>query len=209
MTHFNTKYEHTQEDIDFICDPKNTAKEISEKFGCGIATPNRWRSRYGANVGRGSKKGKPKDNRKTGWPSTCRLEGCENEVWCTPHKPEKYCSRDCMYSCEHYSSHLKKKRKPHEKPGLRKHDKTSWVSYRNKVHKLSDKVYEENRHIINPNDHPRTLAGVEGGWQLDHIIEVRWGFDNNIPVEVLCEVENLRMLPWKKNLERNRSTNLT
>ena len=74
---------------------------------------------------------------------------------------------------------------------------------------MSDKVYEENKHIINPDDRPRTLAGVEDGWQLDHIIEVRWGFDNNIPVEVLCEVENLRMLPWKKNLERNRSTILT
>jgi len=55
-----------------------------------------------------------------------------------------------------------------------------------------------------PDSHPRTLAGVEGGYHLDHIIEVRIGFDWGIPPEELSKIENLRILPWRENLARNR-----
>jgi hypothetical protein len=53
------------------------------------------------------------------------------------------------------------------------------------------------------NTHKRTLSGIDGGYQLDHIISIKFGFDNNISPEALSEKSNLRMLPWKKNLERN------
>jgi len=48
-------------------------------------------------------------------------------------------------------------------------------------------------------DKPRTLCGVEGGWQLDHIIPIKYGFDNNIPPELIADISNLQMLPWKDN----------
>lgn len=86
----------------------------------------------------------------------------------------------------------------------RKKDTTSeYVKYKNKVHKLSDKCYVENIDKINPNKHPRTLCGVDGGWQLDHIKSIRECFEEGIAPEEASSINNLRMLPWKQNLMRN------
>jgi 5-methylcytosine-specific restriction endonuclease McrA len=63
-------------------------------------------------------------------------------------------------------------------------------------------VYNENIDIINPERHPRTLCGVEGGWQLDHIIPIKECFDRGIPPREAASLTNLRMLPWKENLMR-------
>jgi hypothetical protein len=90
---------------------------------------------------------------------------------------------------------------------LRKATTPAYRSYANKVHRLTRIIYEENEHIINPNNHPRTICGVEGGYQLDHIITIRYGFENNIPAEEIARVENLRMLSWKENLSRNKKEN--
>jgi len=81
-------------------------------------------------------------------------------------------------------------------------EREKFPGYARKVHGLSQKTYEENIDIINPNRFKRTLCGVEGGYQLDHIISVRECFEQNIPVEEASRVENLRMLPWKENLMR-------
>jgi len=63
---------------------------------------------------------------------------------------------------------------------------------------------KKNKDIINPNNYKRTICGVEDGYQLDHIVTIKHGYENNIPIEEMVKIENLRMLPWKKNLERNR-----
>lgn len=81
-------------------------------------------------------------------------------------------------------------------------DRKTYPGYARKVHGLSQKVYEENIDIINPNRHKRTLCGVNGGYQLDHIMSIRECFDKNVPPEKAASVENLRMLPWKENLMR-------
>jgi len=75
--------------------------------------------------------------------------------------------------------------------------------YKNAVYRLSQKVYEENIKIINPNNYPRTRMGVEGGWQLDHIKPVIECFKEKITIEEASDISNLRMLPWKENLMRN------
>lgn len=77
--------------------------------------------------------------------------------------------------------------------------------YKNKVGNLTQKTYEKNIDIINPNRYTRTLAGVENGWQLDHIKPVRECFDQRLSPEEASSLENLRMLPWKENLMRNYS----
>lgn len=46
---------------------------------------------------------------------------------------------------------------------------------------------------------PRTMSGVDGGYQLDHIISVKYGFENGILPNVIGDVSNLQMLPWKDN----------
>lgn len=78
-----------------------------------------------------------------------------------------------------------------------------YKTYARKVHRLSGKIYNENIDIINPERHPRTLNGVEGGWQLDHIMSIKECFLLGKPVEEAASLENLRMLPWKDNLMRN------
>lgn len=183
----------------------HTNQEISEQYSIGTATVGRVKKKYSIKNVRKTGSG---PNRKGSY-KRCKNSNCQETVWTTNSKPEKYCSRSCVISCDEYRNKLSGVDKSYMKTeayslSKRKEDVDEYRRYANKVHKLSDKVYNENIGIINPNGYPRTLAGVEGGWQLDHIVEVRFGFDNNIPPEVLCEVSNLRMLPWLTNLSRNR-----
>ena len=46
----------------------------------------------------------------------------------------------------------------------------------------------------------RGKCGVEGAYQLDHIISINEGWSNKIPAEEIAKWENLRMIPWKDNL---------
>jgi len=74
--------------------------------------------------------------------------------------------------------------------------KTEFKAYANKVRWLTEKTYRANKKSINPNAFKRTLCGIEGGWQLDHIVSVKEGFEKNVPPEDISKVENLQMLPW-------------
>jgi hypothetical protein len=46
----------------------------------------------------------------------------------------------------------------------------------------------------------RGMNGVEGAYQLDHKVSVRFGFNNNIPTEIIGHIANLHFIPWKENL---------
>jgi hypothetical protein len=67
---------------------------------------------------------------------------------------------------------------------------------------LTEKNYAKFKHIINPNSYPRTLCGVEGGYQLDHKISVADCFKNKKSVQFCASVENLQMITWKENLQK-------
>lgn len=206
----------TNEELDILKNPTKTTKELIEILQCGHATIHRWRKKLNVQVIKGRKKGKKLEELKSG--KKCGCPVCKKEIYYTKKEIEdkkiKCCSRKCLFEYDEYKKNLSKVlKKSWEKPskgrkeGIKKRTKENtpeYTRYKNKVHRLSEKVYSENKEIINPNNYKRTLAGIKDGWQLDHIISVRYGFDNNIPAEVLCEVENLRMLPWQKNLERNR-----
>lgn len=81
-----------------------------------------------------------------------------------------------------------------------KPDVPAYNRYKNKVHKLSEQTYASHIATINPNGYPRTLCGVDGGWQLDHIKSVRKCFDDGFSPEQASDLSNLTMLPWKQNL---------
>jgi hypothetical protein len=55
-------------------------------------------------------------------------------------------------------------------------------------------------HTLENFDKLRTLCGIEGGYQLDHIISVNTGFDQNISPEKIGDISNLQIIPWKDNL---------
>jgi hypothetical protein len=74
-----------------------------------------------------------------------------------------------------------------------------FIAYKNRVHFMSNKTYEENKHFLNPHNYPRTLNGVKGGYQLDHKISVKRGFMENIPPDELAKIENLCFIPWEDN----------
>ena len=80
-----------------------------------------------------------------------------------------------------------------------------YTKYARKVHGLSHKIYEQNKEIINPNNYSRTLCGVDGGNQLDHITPIKECFNKGISAEEAADLKNLRILPWKDNLMRNYS----
>jgi hypothetical protein len=50
------------------------------------------------------------------------------------------------------------------------------------------------------NYHKRGRCGVEGAYQIDHIISIDEGYKKNISSEIIGGISNLQMLKWKDNL---------
>lgn len=82
---------------------------------------------------------------------------------------------------------------------------TEWEMYRNTVHSLTRLVYNENKQKINPKNYMRGKAGVEGAYHLDHLVPVRFCFDNNIPTKLCADITNLQMVKWKNNISTKAS----
>jgi len=82
-------------------------------------------------------------------------------------------------------------------------DTSDYQRYRKIVDVLTEKNYVKHQKIINPNSLPRTLCGVEGGYQLDHILSVHEGFKLKIDSIKIADITNLQMLPWKENLKKS------
>lgn len=78
-------------------------------------------------------------------------------------------------------------------------NKAEFALYRSKVTAITRL---QDVSILEHSDKPRGLCGVEGAYQLDHIVSVKYGFDNNIPPEVIGAIDNLQLLPWKKNRDK-------
>lgn len=195
----------TNKELKILKDTNLTAPQIAKKINKTISQVNYLRRSLGLKFTRGVKKGTIKNS------FTKKCKTCSNEIKVTPCNAHTrfYCSRKCMYECPEYLKKLKQTDKSYMqtdeyKDTLRKEDIKPYKKYAGAVHRLSQKVYEEHIDKINPNRYPRTICGVKDGYQLDHIIPVRFGFDNGISIEDMCDVSNLRMIPWKENLKRNR-----
>lgn len=77
-----------------------------------------------------------------------------------------------------------------------------YIRYRNEVKRISEKVYVQHMDTINPGRKPRTLCGVHGGWQLDHIYPLKRCFEEGWSPEQAGCLSNLQMLPWEENLRK-------
>jgi hypothetical protein len=206
MARFDTL---TEDEIALVCDTTKSAKEIAEILGVFWTSVSRWRKQLGVRVPTGSKKGKPKPEQSRRVEVACHT--CGDIMSRTPssvaNKDRLYCGVKCMSSCGDRRSMLSSMDRSYMKTeeysiAKSKPDTPAYRRYRNRVTKLTEKTYQENIDTINPERHPRTLAGVDGGYQLDHIVSVREGFDNGISEEEMSKLENLQLLPWKKNLEK-------
>lgn len=184
----------SKEQIDLIINPEYTLVELADIIGCGVATIQRWRKKLGVVVGRGSKKGKPRP-----WQSktdTRICECCSSQFTTKPSSEQRYCSLKCSTKSidRSYMSY------PQYRNTLIKEDTPEFQKYRNRVQVLTRKTYEEYKDYINPNNFKRAVAGVDEAYQLDHIVSVRYGFDNGFTPEEISNKDNLQMLPWKENI---------
>lgn len=84
----------------------------------------------------------------------------------------------------------------------RKKETDKYKLYKHKVRYLTEKTYALYKNEINPNNYPRTLCGVDNGYQLDHVISVSECFKKNIPEDYCASKENLQMLSWIDNLRK-------
>ena len=197
----------SQEDLILLKDPTILLPNIASRLGIGTATASRWRKKLGICLPRGSKKGKPKPWQVTSVKVNCK--SCDVEIVTIPSQNQKYCSRECMYSNPEYIQMLREVDRSYtqtEEFALKQSnpDTPFYKKYAGKVHRLTRKVYDANKDKLNPSNHPRGLAGVPGAYHLDHIIPIRYGFDNKIPPEKLAVLENLQMLPWKENIIKSK-----
>jgi hypothetical protein len=183
----------TEAQLDLLRDTNLSATQIAEALDCGLASISRWRSKLGVKTPMGCKKGISYDRSHLRKRETrkCAKPDCNNEFECCPSERKKYCSLSCGAYCNTGKGAKLKETTP------------AYKKYAGKVHRLTQKIYEQYKDEINPDNLPRTLCGVEDGYQLDHIIPIKFGFENDIPREVLADKDNLRMLPWKENLIRN------
>jgi 5-methylcytosine-specific restriction endonuclease McrA len=116
-------------------------------------------------------------------------------------KMRKFCSKSCAAKSR---DHSYMKSEAYHLASVRNPNLSAYKQYRGKVHRLTKQTYKLHKEAINPFDFPRTLCGVVGGYQLDHIVSIKYGFENNIePMELACR-ENLQMLPWRVNLLKGR-----
>jgi len=78
-------------------------------------------------------------------------------------------------------------------------NKKEFQAYAYKVRRLSEKVYEKNKHLLNPDDLPRTLCGIDEGYQLDHKMSIKKAFDLGMSEHITASINNLQLLPWVEN----------
>ena len=48
----------------------------------------------------------------------------------------------------------------------------------------------------------RGKSGKVGSYHLDHILSISYGFHNKISPDIIGNIRNLRMIPWRVNLEK-------
>jgi len=192
-----------EEKISILTDDTKTDAEIAILLGYSKGYLSVLRQRMGLNKRRGNKTG----TIRTSVPANCKV--CGTPFMRQQKYQRQYCSRTCQFACEEFRETLKNVDKSYMQEDyyrnrLKKEDTPAYRRYANRVHKLTRTIYEQNVSFINPDNLPRTVAGVEDGYQLDHIIPVRYGFDNNIPPEEIARLENLRMIPWKENVQKGK-----
>lgn len=81
-------------------------------------------------------------------------------------------------------------------------NKSEYKKYKSRVMYYTRKAYKENKQELNPNNHKLTVAGTLNGYQIDHIIPIKYGFENNLPPETIGDINNLRIVTWKENRDK-------
>lgn len=84
----------------------------------------------------------------------------------------------------------------------RKYNLNDFEDYRYKVRVLTEKTYNANKELINPENHKRVLGNQ--GHHLDHIIPIIACFNHMVSVEAASSIKNLRIIPAYDNIAKGR-----
>ena len=76
--------------------------------------------------------------------------------------------------------------------------KSEFEIYYNAVRNLSDRNYKKHKSLINPCNFSRGRTS----YHLDHIFSIKEAYENNVPIEVVSHVSNLRMLKYDENIAK-------
>lgn len=57
--------------------------------------------------------------------------------------------------------------------------------------------------LLDNYDKPRTICGIEGGYQLDHVVSIKEGFEKDIPAKYIGSLVNLKFVPWEENRKKS------
>lgn len=177
-----------------IADLSITVTMLCKMLNTSYHTITRVRKSLGISNIRGRRKGACVKNKTI----ICNNLKCQKEFVVKPASKRLFCCKSCSTTVKNPATKGKGTR-PHRV----KHHTQDYKNYKRLVHALSNETYINNMDIINPNNYPRTLCGVDGGWQLDHIIPVLECYTKGISPKQAAELSNLRMLPWRENLMRH------
>ena len=78
-------------------------------------------------------------------------------------------------------------------------------NYKRQARSLSQKTYREHKDFINPLDLPNNRYG----YHIDHKFSISEGYKNKINPIIISAKENLEMLFWKDNLNKNKKSSIT
>lgn len=82
-----------------------------------------------------------------------------------------------------------------------------FIVYSNRVHAITKSTKLKRVWSTWENADKIGMCGVEGAYQLDHKVSIKYGFYNNIPAEIIASLANLEIITWESN--RNKSGNCT
>ena len=188
--------EFTDSELKLILDIQIPVYKLCKLLNASEPTITKARKKFNVVTIRGARKGILAPIRKKTIECMCQNPLCRKEFTSIPSVPRKYCSHSCQQKTANVAAKGKGSRK------IRNPNTPEYKRYVRLVHGISQIVYQMNIDIINPNRHVRTLCGVDGGWQLDHIKPIKECFEKGLTPEEAASVDNLRMLPWRDNLMR-------
>jgi hypothetical protein len=77
---------------------------------------------------------------------------------------------------------------------------SEWKRYYNEVQRITNR--QTITELENYNKRGRAKHGTDV-YHLDHIISIKYGFDNDIDPNIIGDITNLRMIPWLENLKKS------
>lgn len=115
------------------------------------------------------------------------------EIWKSEHSGEEFNDKFL------YNSYLKSHSSLEFEDWCKLREENAYYEYKKEVWRYTIK----NPIKTMPNYEKRGKAGVDGAYQLDHIISIKYGFEHNIDPRYIGSMDNLWFVPWEINLKKS------